>query len=200
MTIFAGIHYQSPLVYNFFAAVKLGRDYHLRYRLAAQYIKQGESVLDVCAGFGEFRNFLPANCSYQTIEASSSFHQKLAGRGITNSAHNLHQGLNVALPSVDVITMIISLCQFRDTSLDQLLEDFKKIAKRVIIVEDVLPEEEKTPPLVEKVRDYLCATGYYSPMQLFSVKGFQAAMAGHGYQCRRYNDRYWIGHYEHPVR
>ena len=190
-----GIHYQSPEVYKFFTALKLRKQYSLRYFIAAQYVRPGEAVLDVCAGFGEFRKFLPLSCTYQAIEASPSFNMELSKRTIPHHSMNLHDGVSADVPSVDVITMIISLCQFRDTTADQLLEDFKKIAKRVVIVEDVLPKQKITPRFVERVRDYLCATDYYIPMRLFSVDEFQAVMREHAYNCYQYNERYWVGYY-----
>ena len=188
-----GIHYQSPPVYDFFTLLKLRRDYHLRYRIAAQYIKPGESVLDVCAGYGEFRKFIPLSCRYQAVDASPSFVRELARRDIPYRFENLHDGLDTKIPAVDVLVMIISLCQFQNTSLEKLLEDFKKIASKVVIVEDV---QNKTPWFVEKFRDYLCATDYYLPMQLFSADQFQAVMKQHGYGCQKYNERYWVGYFE----
>lgn len=190
-----GIHYRSPIIYQFFTAFKLREHFQQRYHIAARYIRNGEAVLDVCAGFGEFKEFLPAFCTYQAIEASSSFNGRLSKKAIAYQAMNLHEGIDIKFFSIDVITMIISLCQFKETSADQLLEDFKKMAKRVVIVEDVLPESRKTPWLVEKVRDYLCATDYYLPMRLFSPGEFETMMHRHGYHCHQYNERYWVGSY-----
>lgn len=190
-----GIHYRSPIIYQFFTALKLRRHSRQRYHIAARYIRDGESVLDVCAGFGEFKGFLPASCTYQAIEASPSFNGRLFQKAIACQAMNLHEGIDTEISSVDVITMIISLCQFKETSAGRLLDDFKKMARRVVIVEDVLPESRKTPWLIEKVRDYLCATEYYRPMRLFSAGEFEAMMRRHGYQCHQYNERYWVGSY-----
>jgi hypothetical protein len=119
----------------------------------------------------------------------------LAAKNIPFYSQNLHQGLR-DIPKFEVITMVISLCQFRNTSLHQLLEDFKKIAEKIVIVEDVLPDGKRTPPIVERFRDHLCATDYYLPMQLFTAKDFQSLMDQHGYECYAYNDRYWVGRYE----
>ena len=188
-----GIHYQSPPIYEFFTLLKLRRDYRLRYQIAAQFIKPGESVLDVCAGYGEFRKFIPRSCDYQALEASLAFNKELARKKIPYQRKNLHEGLDTQVPAVDVAVMLISLCQFQNTTLHPLLEDFKKIARKVIIVEDV---QNKTPRFVEKFRDYLCATEYYLPMKLFSADQFEAAMKQHGYRCQKYNERYWVGYFE----
>ena len=196
ITFARGSHYQNSFVYNFFTFLKLRQEYQLRYQIAAQHIRPGESVLDICAGFGEFKDFLPSLCTYQVIEASLAFNRQLARRDIPYDWQNLHAGMNTRIPSVDVITMIISLCQFQKTTCHRLLEDFKKVAKKIIIVEDVLPGQKKTPVLVEKVRDHLCATDYYIPMQLFSADQFRSVMKEHGYDCRQVNARYWVGHYK----
>ena len=193
ITLARGSHYQNPLIYNFFTFFKLREQYQLRFQIAAQYIRPGESILDVCAGFGEFKDFLPSSCPYAVIEASPVFSRQLAKRHIPYHVQNLHNGMDLKIPPVDVITMIISLCQFQETSLHHLLEDFKKIAQKVVIVEDV---QNKTPRFVEKVRDYLCATDYYRPMRLFSAEEFQTVMEDHGYRCKKYSERYWVGYFE----
>lgn len=188
-----GSHYQSPPVYKFFSALKLRENYDLRYRLAAQYLKVGESVLDVCAGLGEFKGFLPEGCSYRALEASRPFLRKLAGQGIFSFRIDLHKD-NGEIPLTDSIVMIISLYQFRDTTVPHWLETFKTKAKKVIIVEETATLRRS--PLRDSLSNYLCAADYFRPTRLFTRKEFSTIMCRYGYNCLPYNERYCVGLYE----
>jgi hypothetical protein len=187
MNAFArGIHYRNPQVYKFLTALKLRQDYHKRFQIAANYVREGESVLDICAGSGEFRDFLPPGCAYQSVDASPSFHPDVV--------LNLHENPGLPnLPRANIVTMIISLYQFQNTTLDTLLENFKKTGQRVVIVEEAPPR--RGGKWREVLGNYLCSTPYYRPTRLFLAEEFNAIMKRHGYDCRRCTDRYWIGFY-----
>ncbi len=193
-----GIHYRNCFIYELFTFLKLGIRCHLRYNIAAQYIVSGESVLDVCAGTGRFCGYLPRGCNYFTIEASDGFIPMLSKRSKKNIKINLHEGIEIGrFFRVDVVVMLISLCQFRDTSMNQLLEGFKRIAqKKVVIIEDVLASKDEHRSLKRKIMNYLCAEDYFLPLRLFSFEEFRAVMLRHNYICKRYNTRYAIGYYE----
>jgi len=188
-----GSHYQNPPVYKFLTALKLRKSYGLRYRLAARYLVPGEAVLDVCAGLGEFKRFLPAGSSYRALEASRPFLRKLERQGIPSYLTDLHKD-NGEIPVTDTIVMIISLYQFRDTTLHQLLETFKTKAKKVIIIEETAPV--KRNPLLDRLANYLCAADYFRPTRLFTANEFSTIIAKHGYNCLPHNDRYCVGYYE----
>ena len=190
-----GILYRNPLIYNLLAKIKLRRDSSIRYEIAAKYIKAGDSVLDVCAGMGELKNFLPESCKYICLEASPEFLSQLSQKNIQYKSINLHEGINTEDFQVDAVVMIISLYQFRNTSMHNLLEDFKKIAKKVVIVEEVLVKKRGKDSFVQKTINYLCATDYYLPIELFSFDEFEEVMQKHNYRREKYRKRYIVGYY-----
>lgn len=194
-----GIHYRSLAVYSFLTMLKLGMDYHLRYRIARRYINPGDYIVDVCAGSGQFSKFLLEGCDYLAIEASPDFIKSLSSKELKYKLLNVHEGLKIQDLQFDVVVMIISLCHFKNTSLHILLEDFKKIGKKVVIVEDVLLKERRKDSLIQRVMNYFCSTDYFVPMELFTRQEFCRAMQAHGYLCQSYGRRYIVGYYEPQV-
>ena len=167
-----------------------------RYRIAARYVRPGESVLDVCAGPGRLQKFLPKNSSYVAMDGSPQFLSQVWQKGVATVLWNLHQGWPQKTPQTDVIVMIISLSQFRDVSAGALLENFKKGAKRVVIVEEVLERKRSRASFIQKIINYLCGTDYYIPVSSwYTRQEFSQLMRDHGYQCEKISDRYDVGSY-----
>lgn len=191
-----GIHYRSELFYNLQAAAKLGSQYRLRFRIAARYVKPGESVVDLCSGPGSFRHFLPQDCTYTAVDASPEFLKILRKRKVRHLRHDLHQGWPAAVSRSDVAVMIISLCQFRDTSAGLLLEEAKRAAQRVVIVEDVLERPRGKETWFQRAVNYLCAADYYVPIELYTREAFIMLMRSRGYRCVDGSGRYVVGIYE----
>jgi len=190
-----GIHYRSRWFYELQNRFKLGRDYALRFKIAAEYLKPGVSVLDLCSGFGEFKDYLPPGCRYRCIEASAEFTKILQKKNIPVLVYDLHQTISLESLNADAAVMIVSLCHFRSTTAGELLEALKQTAHRVIIVEDVLDQPRGEQSWIHKAMNYFCRTEYYRPTHLFTAEEFEALMRRHGYECRRYNDRYRVGYY-----
>jgi hypothetical protein len=135
-------------------------------------------------------------CKYFCIEKSPQFQAGLTKKKIRYYDINLHDGIAGIDSKFDVIVMIISLCQFRPTSINSLLEDFKKIARKVIIVEEALDRRRKMGCLRQRLMDYLGAVEYYIPCELFTFGEFEDMVKDHNYLFKRYNKRYAIGYYE----
>ena len=191
-----GIHYRNSYFYNALDLLKLGREYDLRFQIAARYINPGESVVDVCAGPGRLKDFLFKDCTYTVIDASHEFCATLQRKGIPCIVRDLHSGWPQAVPGADVLVMIISLSQFRKTSVDDLLENFKRVTKRVLIVEDVLSRSRSERSFFQRAINYLCGTDYYVPVvSWYTRPEFEQLMRDHGYQCEAVSSRYMIGSY-----
>jgi hypothetical protein len=188
-----GLHYRNRWFYDAQNKFKLGKDHDLRFRIAAQHIKPGESVLDLCSAFGQFKDYLPEGCRYQCVEASPDFVSILKRHKIPVLVHDLHTSMDMPDLKVNAAVMIVSLCQFRDTTAGEILESLKKIADRAIIVEDVLPKPRGEKVFLQKAMNYFCQTEYYRPIELFTADEFFGLMDRHGYTCRRINGRYLVG-------
>jgi len=196
MKYLKGIHYRSVFLYNALATLKLRRERCRRYQIAAGYIKPGESVVDVCSGAGQLKDFIPENCIYMAMDASPEFLSVPKKKGVNTVLWDLHTGWPSSVSGIDVITMVIALSQFRNTTAAMLLESFKRAAKRVVIVEDVLRRARGKGSLTQQVMNYLCGTDYYVPVDSWYTRPeFESLMREHGYRCESISGRYMVGSY-----
>lgn len=195
-SLLKGLHYRNRFAYSARTFMQLGSGHNCRFRLAAEYIRPGEHVLDLCAGVGELKKYLPDGCTYECIEKSPEFAAFLRKNNITNYELDLHKGFKLESTGPYALTMIISLYQFRHTSADELLEIFKNLAKKVIIVEDVLAKRRERGSMVNRLMNYLCATDYYLDSEIFTFTEFERLMHDHGYTCRTRSKRYAVGYWE----
>lgn len=190
---FKGINYRSPLAYNSLTFLKLLSDYDLRFKIARQYIHEGDSLLDVCAGDGRLQQFLPKGCSYFGIDASQEFTRRLSQKGLGYSRQDLHGGLSSGRSVHAVVVMIISLCHFRYTSADALLESFKSTGRKVVIVEDVLENRDMNRSLKRRLMNYLCRVDYCESLELYTHHEFAQILEKHDYKVTQYDQRYSVG-------
>ncbi len=192
---FRGIHYRNIYFYNLITILKLGKDRYLRYKIAAKHLEGAGSVLDICAGEGKLKDFLPAGVHYTAVEAGENFIRILSRKKIPFIQKDIHQEEIKSIVKADAIVMLISLYQFRKTSLDSILEEFKHVACQVVIVEEVLKNSQTEDSVFFRLINFLCATDYYVPVGLFSLFEFEEVMKKHGY--RYYSQgRYCIGLYD----
>jgi len=182
-------------VYHLLTRLKLRGCYRLRYEIACKYVKYGDSVLDVCAAAGEFKNYLPNNCKYECIECSQGFISKLESKKIAYKKINLHEGINCVRIKSDILVMITSLCQFKETSAHGLLEEFKNIADKIVIVEDVLGNMWHEGGIVQRVIKHLHETEFYSQKSVYSAAEYEKILGDHGYEYIKYDNRYAVGYY-----
>lgn len=189
-----GIHYRNPKVYNLLTFLKLRNDYNLRFRIASRYVRAKETVLDICAGTGRLMDFLPEGCRYVSLDFSPGFLSILSYKSKFFLNMDLHKGLEMGDFQADSVVMIISLYHFRHTSLHKILEDLKKMGKKVIIIEEVCNKAKRFINF-PRFTDYLCAIEKYLPAQLFREEEFRDVALKHGYRYQRYDKRYCLALY-----
>lgn len=191
-----GLNYNSVHAYRLFDLVKRGNRRTLRYNIACKYLTNKEDVLDVCAGTGEFKKFLPSGCTYSAIEVNTFFTSVIEKKCITCTIMDLHKGIGDFRQKVDAAVMIISLYQFRNSLVDLLLEDLKRIARKVIIIEEISPKGTAVRSFINLTMNYMCATDFYRPTELLTKTEFESLMLDHGYKHVQYDKKYAIGLYE----
>ena len=191
--MFKGLQYRNNSIYNGLTFLKLLGDYDRRFHIARRYIRPGDVVLDVCSGDGRLSEFLPEGCAYHSIEASPVFQRCLSKKGLRFTARNLNEGLGLDHSRFDVVMMIISLCHFERPAIDRLLEQFKAIGRRVVIIEDVLPYKYLDRTFRRRVMNHLCATDYSDHLELLTYDEFAAILKQHGYALEPYDRRYFVG-------
>jgi len=189
------LRYKNEFLYNALTYIKLGTSYHERSKIASRHIQRGESVLDICSGAGQLKHFLAKDAPYTCLEISPAFIAQLKKRDIPCVCADLRDGLPSLGFKADAVIMIISLCQFHDTSVHQLLEDLKEAGRKVIIVEDVQTEKRSEFITVEKTIGFLRSKGYVTVDRLFDREEFKRLMQQHHYQYRPFGQRYAVGYY-----
>ena len=80
--------------------------------------------------------------------------------------------------------------------MDLLLEDFKKVSKRIVIVEYVRDREVAEGSFVHRVNNYLKDTDFTIDDKEFSEQEFMKVMALHGYRVKVCKGNYRVGLYE----
>jgi ubiquinone/menaquinone biosynthesis C-methylase UbiE len=191
-----GLCYRSPLVYDLLTLLKLKKENSVRFKIAASYLKGIDSVLDICSGCGRLRDFLPRDIEYTAIDASDVFFKILLARAIRGFKCDICCDKNIPYNDFDAAVMIISFCQFDKNGKRILLEHFKRVRKKVVIIEELVNRKRKKASILQRVMNYLCCTGYSKDYDIMTFDEFSDIMLEHGYVCRRHSKRYAVGYYE----
>lgn len=188
--VLKGIHYRWPLAYQIIYYIRTIAEGSYRFDLATEFVKAHDSVFDFCAGRGDLEKFLSQN-SYTAIEINPVFIRQLKQRGINVIPCDLHENLCGAFSGADVAIMVESLYQFADTSIHSLLEELKLVAKRIVIIERTVVQQE--PGWLSGLRDYLCSSNFYRPARLLTVQEFKEMMTRHNYNFYQKSHNYCLG-------
>lgn len=178
-----GLVYKSPRLYTFLMRMKYASHDCERYRCAASYMHEYDTVLDLCAGPGLLKEYMPTDCTYTALDASNEMILHLKKRHIPTIQHDLHSGYPYLEKKYSVATMLLSLYQFRKTSINALLEAMQGEHDHVVIVEWVLQKKSFVSHAAEMMRNYLCDTNYSHPTELFLVSEFKELMHAHNFVC-----------------
>ena len=196
-SIIKGIHYQNKFVHECLTRLKLLNQFNLRYKIASTYIRDGDSILDVGGGYGGLRDYLKCNCNYTCIEASDGFIRILKKKNYKYIDIDLHNTFPDEKEIFDIVVMIISLYQFRATSVNHLLRKFKKIGKKILIIEEVIKDStSKKRKFLDNFMNYLSATNYYTSTSPYSQDEFRSLLRSYDYDVKKYNNRYMVAYYE----
>ncbi len=194
-----GIHYRSPLAYQAITHILLGKARRRRFEIAAELLGGSSSVLDICAGTGGLKDFLPPAAAYTALDASPEFIRFMDTKNICCRQCTIEEAMDQTthIGKFDAVVMIISLCQARAYDMDGILTGLKKMAKKCVIVEDV-----KTRPLrsVSRLMNYFCARDYYRPCTVFTRPEFETLMSAHGFVVSHHDERYSSAVYEEHER
>lgn len=191
-----GIHYRNPLFYRTQTLIKLGPSYRRRFEIAASHIPAGASVLDICAGPGDLRHFLPPDCRYTALEASPEFTGLLSLDRIPCVVHDLNRPLPDHVRAFDVAVMLISLCHFSPDRVRSLLDELKQAARKVIIVEEVCEQKRPEGSPLQWVMNYLSAREYAFSYAIMTGEEFRDLIEAAGYESARVSRRYVVGIYD----
>ncbi len=126
--------YKHPWLYEWSIRILYHWHYLERYRAVAREIREGESVVDLCAGDCALYRYVLSqrNGDYTACDCNASFLHWASKQGITTCCVDL---LDEAIPSADVLVMMGSLCQFYPNQVP-LIEKMKKAAGRCVLLSE----------------------------------------------------------------
>jgi len=124
-----GLLYYHPGIYNIVGRLYYRKRWIFRYCEVAQYISPGDRVLELCAGDGVLKEYLPHN-DYTGLE----FNPVFVNYGIKKGRNLvLADVLSYPFPKSDVIIMISSFYHFINKPL-RIVNKMKEFCQKKIIV------------------------------------------------------------------
>jgi hypothetical protein len=79
-----------------------------RYEVVAALIEPGTEVVDLCAGDGRLRHFLPPDVRYLAVDMNDGFLRRLRRLGVTTVKTDLRR----SIPTGDIVVMMTALYHF----------------------------------------------------------------------------------------
>tara|TARA_Y100000310_G_C20662869_1_gene805755 strand:+ start:684 stop:1298 length:615 start_codon:yes stop_codon:yes gene_type:complete len=178
MELFKGILYRKNYIYIFFNILKNNIKKNLRFKIVNNLIEKNSTLIDVCGGSGWLKKYIDKKVEYTVSDASVEFGQICKKNKINFIKLNC-KNLDNIKNKFDYSVMIISLYQFRD-NIKKILKALKKISKKkIIIIEEVSPDNETYTftHFKKKIRDYLSYTNYCNKNNhLFTSYEFKVLM------------------------
>ncbi len=128
--------YWHPLLYESSIRLIYGRNYKERFCAVADFIDEGESVVDLCAGdCAVFRYALrDKHVDYIACDINETFLTWAERREISTKRLDV---IDDALPEADCVIMMGSLCQFIPNEKNVIQKMINAARRRVILTEPV---------------------------------------------------------------
>jgi SAM-dependent methyltransferase len=161
--------YQNAFIYEGVMRALYGSSYNKRFRVLAERIPEGGSVLDVCCGPATlFHRYLKQKgVCYTGLDINPSFIQRLSARGATGLVWNIEE--DRPLPRKQYVIMQSSLYHF--------------LPDAAPIVERLLAAAEKQVLIAEPIRNVAD-----SQSALFAFLARKLSNPGTGDQPHRFNE------------
>jgi SAM-dependent methyltransferase len=129
--------YEQTLFYELVMAMLYGRHYAARYRVIADLIPSGATVLELCCGPGIlFDRYLRSKVArYTGLDLSEPFVRRLRSRGGHGLVWNLRNG--APLPIADCVVMQGSFCHFLPDARPIFNKMLRAARSKIIVAEPV---------------------------------------------------------------
>src|SRR5215471_8902261 len=143
----ASVIYSWPALYEAVMLLLYGRHYSARYRILADLIPAGSSVLDLCCGPAVLyhRYLRHKDVRYTGLDVSNRFIDRLRQRGAAAEVWDV--GSAAALPTADYVVMQASLYQFLPDPSPVLHRMLQAARVQVIIAEPIRNLADSEVPL-----------------------------------------------------
>jgi ubiquinone/menaquinone biosynthesis C-methylase UbiE len=155
-----------------------GWKWNFRYIEIASQIKDGENVLELCAGDGALSEYLPGN-KYIGVDANNAFvnYGKKKGRNLISA-----DIISYSFPVCDVLVMISSFYHFLTSPLE-MLEKMKRCSlKKVIICENYKCFSTSSNRTIAKLGRALSTTSFETGNQRWTKEALEHLFITNGFQ------------------
>lgn len=124
--------YWHPFLYELSIRLLYGRHYNERFFAVAQYVNEGESVVDICAGDCALHRYAlkERGASYLACDINETFLFWAQRRNIKTKQLDVMES---GVPQADCVIMMGSLCQFIPNE-KKVIEKMVAAAGRVVII------------------------------------------------------------------
>ncbi|MBI5493621.1 MAG: hypothetical protein HY904_01260 [Deltaproteobacteria bacterium] len=126
--------YWHPWLYQ--SAMRLlygAHGYHERYRVVAAQVPPGCDVVDLCAGDGRLRSYLPPGTRYLAVDQNPLLLRPLQASGVPTLVANLRE----SVPAGGCVVMMASLYHFMPQQADLVRRCLAAAGRRFILTEPV---------------------------------------------------------------
>ncbi|MEW5849762.1 MAG: class I SAM-dependent methyltransferase [Myxococcota bacterium] len=126
--------YWHPALYKLAMRRLYGKSgFEERYRVVAAHVPPGSDVIDLCAGDGRLRRYLPPGTPYLAVDTNEVFLRKLWRQGVAT----LHADLRRQLPCGGTVVMMASLYHFMPEHVEMVRRALQAATRRLILTEPV---------------------------------------------------------------
>ena len=134
----------NPTIFNFVRYLLAGEQKKMKKFIQTHLEKYDcQSVADICSGTGDFAILTPQNATYIGFDFNQDFinYAKNRYKNYKNKKFIKQDVLKLKnKEKFDAVMLISTVHHFSDDELKILLPAVKKIAKRVVIVADIIPD------------------------------------------------------------
>jgi SAM-dependent methyltransferase len=144
----------NPYMFNYVRYLLAGRQKNIKTFIKNNLDRyQCKSIADICSGTGDFAELIPKDAYYVGWDINEDFinYARKRYRGDRSKSFikvdilNAKETIN---ENFDAVMLISTLHHFSDDELNTLLPFVKKIARKVIIIADIIPDP---PHILQKI-------------------------------------------------
>ena len=131
------------------------RGFDERYEAVASQIPPGADVVDLCAGDGRLRHYLPKGTPYTAVDLNAAFLRRLSGDGVKTVVANLRE----TIPQGGCVVMMAALYHFVPDHAALVRRAIAAASQRFILTEPVTNVTNSGPALLARVSAWVSDPG-----------------------------------------
>jgi hypothetical protein len=131
------------------------RGFDERYQVVAAQVPAGCDVVDLCAGDGRLRNYLPRGTPYTAVDLNASFLRRLSEQGVNTVVANLRD----TVPAGSCVVMMAALYHFKPDHAALVRRALAASSRRFILTEPVTNVTNSAPAFLRRISAWVSDPG-----------------------------------------